>query len=662
MKGGTLLQDKTSKQPYCIALLAHVDAGKTTLTESILYHTGSIRTPGRVDDGTAQSDFLEVERRRGISVRASQISIAYRGEYLNFIDTPGHVDFSGEVERSLAAVDGAVLVVSAVEGIQSHTETIWRSLKKLGIPVVVFINKIDRTGSDCHAVTEELAKHFSITPVLLNEPEGEGSRNAEIRVPEGLTERKLEAAADDSDEAAEAFLEGTADEAQVEGWFREAVQHGRVVPVVVGSAIAGIGTEAVLDAVLRYLPPSEAKEGPLSALVYRVEHDKTMGRVAHVRLFSGELKARDTIAYPLREGEEPRADGKISQIRKSNGHKMVDVGRVTSGDVAALCGLNEARVYDWFGTKPERSKADFQPPFLSAKVAPADASRLSELVAALYELEAEDPLLGVKWEKNEREIIINITGKIELEILGQMIYDRYRLEALFSEPSVIYKETPARSGRAYADYLMPKPCWAIVEFLFEPLPRGSGVVYDPGRVPHNQLFYKYQEHIRRSFYESLAQGIYGWEATDFKATLVGGGHHTIHTHPLDFFVATPMAVMNGFTNTGMILLEPYLRVRISAGEEFMGKILGDITQMRGEFDTPVIYGGNMTVEALVPAASCMEYPIRLASLTGGRGRFQSELEGWRDCPLELGKTTPHRGVDPRDRSKWILFKRGAYQE
>ncbi|MBR5867870.1 MAG: TetM/TetW/TetO/TetS family tetracycline resistance ribosomal protection protein [Clostridia bacterium] len=644
------------------AILAHVDAGKTTLTESILYHVGAIRTPGRVDDGTAQSDYLEVEKRRGISVRASQTTFSYGGESWNLIDTPGHVDFSGEVERSLAAVDGAVLVISAVEGIQSHTETIWRCLKKLGIPVVVFINKIDRAGADCRGIVDSIREQFEVTPVFLTEPVGEGSRGADIREPDDLTERKLEAAADDSDEAAEAYLDGTADEKATEIWFRDAVHHGKTLPVIVGSAISGIGTQAVLDAVLRYLPKAEETDAPLSALVYRVEHDKTMGRVAHVRLFSGELKARDTVAYPVLEGEEPRTDGKISQIRKSNGQKMMDVGRVGPGDVAALCGLTEARVYDWFGEKPSRNRAEFQPPFLSVKVVPRDSSKLTELVAALSELEAEDPLLGVKWEKNEREIVINITGKIELEILGQLIFDRYKIETQFSEPSVIYKETPAKAGRAYADYLMPKPCWAIVEFLFEPLPRGSGVVYDPGRVPHNQLFYKYQEHIRRSFFESLSQGIYGWEATDFKATLVGGGHHTIHTHPLDFFVATPMAVMDGFTNTGMTLLEPYLRVRISAGEEYMGKILGDITQMRGEFDTPVVNRGVMTVEASIPAATSMEYPIRLASLTGGRGLFRSELEGWRDCPLELGKTTPHRGVDPRDRSKWILYKRGAYQE
>ncbi|MBQ2749733.1 MAG: TetM/TetW/TetO/TetS family tetracycline resistance ribosomal protection protein [Clostridia bacterium] len=644
------------------AILAHVDAGKTTLTESILYHAGTIRTLGRVDDGTAQSDYLEVEKRRGISVRASQTSFSWKGEELNLIDTPGHVDFSGEVERSLAAVDGAVLVISAVEGIQSHTETIWRCLRKMNLPVVVFINKIDRAGSDCQEIANALREQFGVTPVFLSEPVGEGSRSAEIRIPDGLTEQKLEAAADDSDEAAEAYLEGNAGESETEIWFRDAVLHGKVIPVVVGSAISGLGTENVLNAILKYLPKAEEKNDPLSALVYRVEHDKTMGRIAHVRLFSGELKSRDTVAYPVLDGEEARSDGKISQIRKSNGQKMIDVGRVGAGDVAALCGLTEARVYDWFGEKPKRNRAEFQPPFLTVKVMPKDDAKLTNLVAALSELEAEDPLLGVKWEKNEREIVINITGKIELEILGQLILDRYQIETSFSEPSVIYKETPAKAGRAYADYLMPKPCWAIVEFLFEPLPRGSGVVYDPGRVPHNQLFYKYQEHIRRSFFESLSQGIYGWEATDFKATLVGGGHHTIHTHPLDFFVATPMAVMNGFTNTGMTLLEPYLRIRISAGEEYMGRILGDITQMRGEFDTPVVNRGIMTVDASVPAATSMDYPIRLASLTGGRGIFRSELEGWRDCPMELGKTTPHRGVDPRDRSKWILFKRGAYQE
>ncbi len=208
---------------------------------------------------------------------------------------------------------------------------------------------------------------------------------------------------------------------------------------------------------------------------------------------------------------------------------------------------------------------------------------------------------------------------------------------------------------------MPKPCWAVVKFLFEPLPRGSGVVYDGGRIPSNKLFYRYQTHIRQSFFQSLEQGMLGWEVTDFKATLVDGEHHTVHTHPLDFFVATPMAIMDGLRNTGTLLLEPFLRVRIRAGRQYLGKILSDIGLMRGEFDDPVITEDQAELEASLPVATSLDYPVRLAALTGGTAVWSSDFEGYRECPLELGATCPRRGINPLDRAKWILQARGAIQ-
>jgi len=209
---------------------------------------------------------------------------------------------------------------------------------------------------------------------------------------------------------------------------------------------------------------------------------------------------------------------------------------------------------------------------------------------------------------------------------------------------------------------MPKPCWAVVRLALEPLPRGSGIIYDGGRVPSNKLFYRYQEHIRQSFYDSLAQGLYGWEITDMKATLTDGEHHTIHTHPLDFFTATPMAVMNGLHRTGTTLLEPILAVRIKSGTEHLGKIISDITMMRGEFDEPVIRGDAMTLEALLPAATSLDYPVRLAAQSGGRAIFSSRFHGYREVDLALGRTSPRRGIDPLDRAKWILQARGAIQQ
>jgi len=642
-----------------LALLAHVDAGKTTLTEALLFHTGVLRTRGRVDDGTAATDTLPVEKERGISVRAADCAFSYRGQEITLIDTPGHMDFSGEVERSIAAVDGAVLMVTAVEGVQAHTETIWQSLRDLNIPTILFVNKIDRAGARPEEVRMETERLLKIPTVPLNRVAGAGSREAKVEKAENPEKILTEACCDFSEEAAEAYLaEEKTDLGHAMCWLSEGVRKGKILPVIYGTALFDRGVEDLLNAVCDLLPAAAEGDEELSALVYRVEHDKTMGRLAHVRLFSGSFQSRMQVDYP---GEE-RQPAKIAQIRQRVGTRWEDTGRVSGAQTALLCGLSEVRVFDWFGKKPAGKLPNLANPYLQVKVTPKEAGQLTRLVQALHELEAEDPHLAVRWEKTEREVVISITGSIEKEVLADLLKERYGLEALFSAPSVIYKETPKKAGRAYADYLMPKPCWAIVELMLEPLPTGSGVVYDGGHIPHDQLNMKYQEHIRRSFYQTLKQGIHGWEVTDLKATLIGGGHHLIHTHPLDFFVATPMALLNGLRDTGSDYLEPILKCRIQAGEEYMGKILSDITLMRGSFESPVVISGEMTVECLLPVQTSMDYSLKLASLTGGRGRIRAVLDSWQPCPDEFAQPTPYRGVCPLDRSKWILYKRGAYTQ
>ena len=245
-----------------------------------------------------------------------------------------------------------------------------------------------------------------------------------------------------------------------------------------------------------------------------------------------------------------------------------------------------------------------------------------------------------------------------MEILEALLRERYGLAVSFTPPTVIYKETPTRAGRGFEAYTMPKPCWAVIDLWIEPGPRGSGLSYS-SQVPNNQIFYRYQNHIETALPRALKQGLYNWEVTDLKVTLVGGEHHTIHTHPLDFFLATPMAVMNGLQHTGSTLLEPMQNVRISAPEEYVGKVIGDMIAMRGVFDSPVIAGGRFTMEARVPAAAFMEYTVRLASLTSGRGMVSTRFAGYEPCPLELGAEARRRGVNPLDREKWILTQRSA---
>ena len=394
---------------------------------------------------------------------------------------------------------------------------------------------------------------------------------------------------------------------------------------------------------------------PLSGVVYQITHDKTMGKAAHIRLFGGALHNRDEVVIPsLGEAQ------KITQIRRFSGGKQTDTGVLEAGDIAAVYGLSGLKAGDVVGEYLEKRRYPLATPLLKVGILPPEPSQMAALVAALRELSEEDPLMEVDWDPEEREASIRITGVIQLEVVASLLKERYGLESFFTKPVVIYKETPSKPGVGFEAYTMPKPCWAVVKFEIKPGPRGSGLVYS-AHVPNNKLFYRYQTHIETSLRESLKQGLYGWEVTDLEVKLVDGEHHTIHTHPLDFFVATPMALMNGLSNTGTTLLEPMAAVRITAPEEAVSRVIGDILAMRGTFDSPVISEGSFTLEARLPVATSMDYGVTLAAATGGRSVLTTRFDGYEPVALELGAATRRRGVNPLDREKWILFCRNALQ-
>jgi small GTP-binding protein domain len=643
-----------------LAILAHVDAGKTTLTEQMLFRAGVIRAPGSVDDGTTQTDWLEIERRRGISVRAAVTSLTWHGYMLNIIDTPGHVDFAGEVERALGVIDCAVVVISAVEGIQSHTESIMRELIANKLPFIVFINKTDRAGADADRVTARLRNGYGdkLTFFTFNN-----------------TVSLTELAAEFDDAILDEYLSGIEiNRGRAESALRNAVCGSYAIPVMTGSAKLGEGVTELLDAVTELLPTAERRlyDG-LSAKIFKLEHDKIMGRVAHVRIYGGTLRSRDLVAvaddgtlfrgfggFQSDDGKSEHRGGKITQIRKFSGARWVDVGEVGPGDIAALCGLSEVRTGDFLGSVAVSENYSLAHPYLSVKLEPESDDKLSALVAAADELCDEEPHMELKWEKSSRELTVSLTGKIQLETLEETFRTRFGLNVRISPPSVIYRETPAHAGEGFDAYTMPKPCWAVVRLGFEPLPRGTGVVYENRKISNDKLAYKYQSHIERSVYSCLAQGPHGWQVDDVKITLLDGEHHTIHTHPLDFFVATPMAFMSGLQNTGTVLLEPLLSVRITAPSDFLGKVIGDFTVMGGSFDNPVITTESFTIEGILPAAKTLDYPTRLASLTSGRAIFSPRFAGYRECLPGEGVDTPYRGVNPLDRARFILWARGAY--
>ncbi len=641
-----------------IGILAHVDAGKTTLTEQLLYTSGAVRQAGNVDDGTARTDFLQVERERGISVRASTASITCGDLQVNVIDTPGHADFAAEVERSLAVLDAAVLVISAVEGIQSRTELLLEALAATKTAAVIVINKVDRAGSDVQKIVKELKERWNITPAVLTQIENEGEKDVSVR-PVDLSDEdeaaELTELCCDFDEALmERFLEGetiSADELQTR--LHTAFQSGEASPVLCMSAAQGKGIDALVELIGRdILPVKNRKDGALSAMVYQITHDKAMGRIAHVRMFGGSLKSRDAVT--LSDGSEQ----KITQIRRYQGGRFTDTGSVSSGELAALCGLSNVKVGDVLGEAMENAGYKLAAPLFRVSAVPMTKEERQPLLAALTELSAEDPLLDLQYESGEQEIDLSVTGTIQLEVLSALLKERYGLAANFSSPTVIYKETPAKEGFGLDAYTMPKPCWAIVGLKITPRPRGSGITFS-STVPNNDIFYRYQHHVEESIPRAAKQGVYNWEVIDFHAELCQGSHHTIHTHPLDFFLATPLALMKALEDSGVTLLEPMELMRIAAPEEYAGRIIGDLTAMRGVYEAPFIRDGIFHVEARVPVAESMDYSVRLASQTGGRGVLSVRFDGYEPCPPGIGKTARRHGVDPRDRDKYILTLRSA---
>lgn len=669
--------EKTKKH-ICAGLLAHVDAGKTTITKQLLLLGGNIRSAGSVDQGTAQTDWMDVERRRGISVKNACAEVPYKDSVIQIVDTPGHVDFAAEVARSLQALDGAVLVISGAEGVQAHTRTIFQALERMKIPTIFAVNKVDRAGFDMDALTYQIGKRLTDRFICLQKVENPTCEDCRIVPENDLDDRKDSAAeqiagdifeklAEVDEELGELYLEERKpDRTLLLKKLREYSGTGEIYPVVFLNAKQGKGVRQLADAILEYLPDGfENDSGALQGIVFQVSHDPVMGKAAHIRLFGGKLTSRNFVPIA---GQQPEEWEKATQIRKIQGGRFLDTGEMKAGEIAAVYGLSKCRAGDVIGKEGDgdlpgldRKRENLLKiePLLMVQVVPKDMQKETELSAALTQLSDEDPFLFYERNPLTGQMYLRVMGMVQIEILEELLQSSFGLETSFLPPSVIYKEKPAHEAVGKEVYTMPKPCWAVVELKVEPLPAGSGIVFE-SLLKEKELPYRYQNHIRQSLMDTVSQGIYGWEVTDAKFTLVGGQSHHVHTHPLDFFVATPVAVLRALTESESMLMEPYVKISLSAAEQFMGKVMGHIVNMRGEFEAPIIEDGMFFLEAVVPLRDSMEYPVTFRSLTSGQGSYSMELDSYRPCEKGFLETLPRRGVNPLDHAKWILSCRSAY--
>ena len=645
-----------------IGIFAHADAGKTTLTEHFLFESGKIKTLGNVDAGTTQSDFSEAEKLRGISVRSSYTSFVRKDVQINLIDTPGHVDFSAEAERSIRISDAAVLIISAVEGVQAHTETIWNALKERHIPVIFFINKIDRAGADTQLVIEEIEKELTQSTAVLQIAVNEGNADANIKSvwsETGLNEKTLEHVAECDEELLDLYLDEKEIEFEKADFsLKRAVGNTDIFPILIGSAKYSTGIKELLNALVHYFPEQkQMSEKNLSALVFAISHDKISGKIAHVRIFDGAINNREVVKNHTRNIEE-----KVTQVRKYFADSYEDIGTVSAGDIAGICGFKHAEVGDILGSPSEKipENISLKTPLYTVLVKPVQEKDFAKLAYALQDLSSEDPNLDFVWFKEEKELYTNIMGFMQMQILESILENRFNIQAKFEEPTVIYKETPSKSGEGFVRYWMPKPCWAILKFKIEPGEAGSGIVYQSD-ISVDDVQQKYQNEVKRTIPEALKQGIKGWEVTDIKITLIEGEDHQIHSRPGDFAVATPMGIMDGLKNTGTTLLEPFISFKISAPEELLGKIAGDITQMKGRFDSPEIKNGKFILEGIMPLSASSDYPVKLSSRSGGKAKISVKFHSYQSCKDENEHIREYKGISPLDTAKYILKVRKALQ-
>lgn len=628
-----------------IGIFAHVDAGKTTLSERILAHAGAIRSTGSVDAGTAHTDTLPVERRRGISVKATCVGFDCRGKRIHLIDTPGHVDFSAEIERSLWALDGAVLVVCCVSGVQPQTEVLFRALQAEHIPVIFFLNKTDRAGADPDRVMHQLRGLLSDRCVC---PDDEDTA-AEI-----LCE------ADES--LMELFLNGEAFPVR-ENLFRLARQ-GSVYPVLKGSALKDEGVEELMDLIPQCLP-APTDSGSLCGVVFAAQQHKTLGRGLWVRLYGGSLENRCAVTLPRGidplTGEQKMTQPKITQICDPSG---ASVGKLSPGGIGIVYGLGDTPIGTVLGDASLLPRnvlpGSLRTPLITVKAIPEKQELMPALRQACEILSGEDPLLQAQYIRSLDELHLSVMGTIQLEILQELLQTRFSLNVTFSPPAIIYRETVAQSCEGYVAYLAPKPCWAILRFRIDPGPRGSGVTFRSS-LPVSSLQMRYQNQVAQAIPLALNQGRLGWQVTDVQITLTEGGEHKFHTHPLDFIVATPMAIQDGLSKGGNVLLEPILEARFLLPSECVGKVMNDVNTLRGEVIDSFSDGDRMILTALIPVKDSMDYSVTLAASTGGRGAMSVRLHGYRECPMELGAVSPRRSVDPLDTSKYILAARSALE-
>ena len=635
-----------AKKELNLGILAHVDAGKTTLTERLLYEAGVIAKLGSVDAGTTQTDSLALEQQRGITIRSAVASFAVDDVHVNLIDTPGHPDFIAEVERVLSVLDGAVLVISAVEGVQPQTRILMRALQRLRIPTLVFVNKIDRPGSDDERVLQAISER--LTPALL--PMGTASAlgtRAATFTPSNAEDtafraRLAEALAERDEEIMAAYVD---DEAKLPYDLLRAalaVQTKRVLlhPVFFGSAVTGAGVESLMTGIGELLPASaDDPDGPVSGTVFKIERGEGGEKIAYVRMFSGTVHTRDR----LRFGHD--LEDKVTAITVFERGPAVQRPSVSAGEVAKLWGLSEIQVGDRIGeTGTDTADHQFAPPTLESVVVAGKSDDRARLRVALAQLAEQDPLINVRQDDTRQELSVSLYGEVQKEVIQATLANEFGLEVTFRETTPIYIERPIRTGEAIEILnAESNPFLATIGLRIDPAPNGSGIAFrlqvDPRTVP--LYIYKtlagFAERMDQYVREALREGLFGWQVTDCVVTMIKCTYSVPDGPPsrrgplstaADFRKLTPLVVMQALERAGTVLCEPMVRVSIEIPTGAIGSVMAALARLEAAVETPAPQGTLSMIETMLPAARAQDLQQQLPGLTGGEGVLDSTFAGY----------------------------------
>ena len=622
MKGADFMGNNSENKPdryINIGIVAHVDAGKTTLSESMLYHAGAIRKLGRVDHKDAFLDTDQMERERGITIFSKQAVFRWKDRTITLLDTPGHVDFSAEMERVLQVLDCAVLVVSGADGVQGHTQTLWKLLKRYHIPTFLFVNKMDQEGTDGEKLLKELRKRFgeNVVPFvdIMTESDCPGGK-VYLHTKESAVEEVLEELAVCEDDMMEEYLE----EGRISlDKVQKAVADRQVFPCYFGSALHSQGVEELLDGLDLYIK-DKTYPAEFGAKVYKITRDNQGNRLTYLKVTGGRLKVKDVV-----EG----LNEKINQIRIYSGEKFEAVQEVEAGRVCAVTGLENTRPGQGIGAE-EESDLPVLEPVLTYQILLPDDCDVHKMLLNLKILEEEEPELHIVWEEQTSEIHVQLMGDVQIEILQRMIKERFGVLVEFGEGSIVYKETITAPVEGVGHF-EPLRHYAEVHLRLEPGERGSGMQF-AAECSEDILDRNWQRLVLTHLEEKEHKGVLtGSPITDMKITLTSGRAHQKHTEGGDFRQATYRAVRQGLKKADSILLEPYYEFRMELPSENVGRAMTDIQNMSGKFGTPMIEEETTVLTGSAPVSLMRGYQKEFTAYTGGRGRMAVSLKGYDIC-------------------------------